>query len=426
MNCEQFLETHGFGPASVDEEALLAAFREEMEGGLSGRPGALAMLPSFLPIDRPVPAGDRVIVLDAGGTNLRVATVIFDEQGKGIIEDLEKHPMAGTTGELSAEAFFETLVDYLAPVLGRSERIGFCFSYPAEISPECDGKLLRWTKEIRAPQVVGRRIGQGLASCLERRGHQKRITILNDTTATLLAGKVAGQRRQFASHVGFILGTGTNTAYVERNERILKVAGLDRAGRQPINVESGGFRGCPQTVLDRDFDQTTANPGQQIFEKMVSGAYLGPLGLRVLAQGAEEGLLSAQGAALLTGVKALPTQELSVFLANPFEPGLLASLGWSPEDRATIHCLLSAVVARAARLAALNITAAVQKAEDGRDRLHPVGIILDGSTLHRTHRMAAQVEGHLDRLLGGRGLHFETMRVDEAPILGAAVAGLIR
>ncbi|MCS6898363.1 MAG: hypothetical protein RMJ98_01080 [Myxococcales bacterium] len=426
MNTEQFLETHGLGPASVDEEALLAAFREEMERGLSGRPGSLAMLPSYLPIDRPVPVGERVIVVDAGGTNLRVATVVFDEGGKASINDLQRYPMPGTKGELSRESFFEALADHLEPVLGCSKRIGFCFSYPAEISPECDGRLLRWTKEIRAPEVVGCWIGQGLAGYLERRGYRKRITMLNDTTATLLAGKVVGQRRRYESYVGFILGTGTNTAYVERNERILKATGLEGAGRQPINIESGGFGRCPQTALDRDFDRTTANPGQQTFEKMISGAYLGSLGLRVLQQGASEGLLSAVGASLLSGVQALTTQELSAFLANPFEPGLLASLGWSPADRGIVHHLLSAVVARAARLAAINLTAAVLKAEAGRDRLHPVGVTLDGSTLHRTHRMAAQIEQHLDRLLRAQGVHFETIRVEEAPILGAAVAGLLR
>jgi len=83
-----FLRTLGISTDSIGVEPLLDAFRTEMDAGLSGLPSSLAMIPTFIPVDRPVPAGVPVIVLDAGGTHLRAATVkqiqLKDDSGREI------------------------------------------------------------------------------------------------------------------------------------------------------------------------------------------------------------------------------------------------------------------------------------------------------------------------------------------------------
>ena len=237
-----FLKQNGLDVEGIDREALLAVFAEEMEAGLAGKPSSLMMIPSFISIDKPVKTDMPVVVLDAGGTNLRAAVVKINAQGKAEIGAFFKRPMPGTHGEVSAEAFYDAFADFLMPVIAESESIGFCFSYPAEIMPDCDARLLRWTKQIQVPSVVGTMIGSGLLKHLAQRGYQRRTVILNDTVATLLAGKSAGVARNYSAYVGFILGTGTNTAYVERNARITKRTDLDQANSMAINVESGAFR----------------------------------------------------------------------------------------------------------------------------------------------------------------------------------------
>ena len=80
------------------------------------------------------------------------------------------------------------------------------------------GTAGHFSKEIRAPEVEGTLVGAGLAEALERAGVRgKRTTVLlNDTTATLLAGRSAAEdTRQYDGYVGYILGTGTNAAYLE-------------------------------------------------------------------------------------------------------------------------------------------------------------------------------------------------------------------
>ena len=49
------------------------AFIGEMEKGLKGEESSLFMIPTYISIDKKVPAGERIIVVDAGGTNFRVA-----------------------------------------------------------------------------------------------------------------------------------------------------------------------------------------------------------------------------------------------------------------------------------------------------------------------------------------------------------------
>jgi len=86
----------------------------------------------------------------------------------------------------------------------------------------------------------------------------------------------------YDSFIGYILGTGTNTCYIENNPNILKNKSLDSSKSQIINIESGNFSLAPRTDLDHRFDNATSNPGSHTFEKMISGGYFGPLCLLVL------------------------------------------------------------------------------------------------------------------------------------------------
>ena len=123
---------------------------------------------------------------------------------------------------------------------------------------------------------------------------EKQIVLLNDTVATLLAGKSASIGRSYDSFIGYILGTGTNTCYIEKNQNILKNKQLNQERSQIINIESGDFARPPRTDLDILFDGTTTNPGSYKFEKMFSGGYFGGLALFILKAAADEGVFSEE------------------------------------------------------------------------------------------------------------------------------------
>ncbi len=422
----RFLAANGLGAAAIDPEAVLENFLQEMTEGLSGRKSSLAMIPTFITIDKPVTSNRRVIVIDAGGTNLRVATVEFDDRGVPKIDNFSQHDMPGSQREVGRDEFFNLFVEYLLPVAGLADSVGFCFSYAAEITPDRDGKLLTWTKEIKAPDVIGEAIGKNIAARLKARGFDRKFTLLNDTVAALLAGKSAGGTRRYDTYIGFILGTGTNTSYVEKNVNIVKRDDLDPNGAQAINVESGNFSGAPQGPLDLTFDRTTANPGAYTFEKMISGAYLGGLCLHVLKAAAGQGLFSSSGRRTISALEEMSTIQVDAFLRNPFS-GDTQPLNPQPdENKELILHLFSGVIERAALLAAINISAAVLKSGGGKSPLHPVCVNAEGSTFYKTKDFRFRVEEHLRKILGGRDIFYELIQVDDSPLIGAAVAGLAR
>jgi hexokinase len=421
-----FSARHGLCPEGVDQAALLAEFLREMDRGLSGAGGSLAMIPSFISVDRPVPRDKPVVVMDAGGTNLRVAIVSFPASGAPVIRSFARHGMPGTAGEVGREEFFRQLAECLVPVADQAEWIGCCFSYAVDMGPDGDGRLLTWTKEVRAPEVVGEYIGRHVLAALRARGFERKIILLNDTIATLLAGKTAGESRRYGSYVGFILGTGTNIAYVEANRNIRKRNDLDPAGSQAINVESGNFARRAQTDVDAAYDRTTSTPGRYMFEKMISGAYLGGLCLQTLKTAAQEGVFSPAAAERIEAQSALSTKEMDNFLGNPFAEGPLVNHPENDGDREIMCRIMAQVVERAAALTAVNLGAAIIKCGAGHDPLHPVCANVDGSTFYKTRGYKSLVEEHLRRLLRPRGIFCEMIHVEHSPVLGAAVAGLTR
>ncbi|UCF17685.1 MAG: hypothetical protein JSW59_09525, partial [Phycisphaerales bacterium] len=220
----QFLKDSGMWYEDIDMDEFCDIFRGQMQAGLAGQSSSLAMIPTYIEVGKEIPSDKRVIVLDAGGTNFRVAAVHFDRPGKPVIDDFVQKPMPGLENEVGKEEFFATIVEYMTGVVDAGESIGFCFSYPTEILPNKDGKLIRFCKEVKAQGVEGELIGQNLVAAIKKAGYKgdKRVTILNDTVATLLAGMSASGQRTFDSYIGFILGTGSNCCYIESNCKITK------------------------------------------------------------------------------------------------------------------------------------------------------------------------------------------------------------
>ena len=86
--------------------------------------------------------------------------------------------------------------------------------------------------------------------------------------------------------------------------------------------------------------------------------------------------------------------------------------------------VFTAVIDRAALLTAVNILAVVIKSGSGQDQSRPVCVNIDGSTYYKTFGLAEKVQAHLGAMLKQRGLHIRCIQVDDAPVVGAAIAGL--
>jgi hexokinase len=414
----------------IDMEETCNIFLQEMQRGLAGQRSSLAMLPTYIETGRRIPKSRLVIVMDAGGTNFRAATVFFGDDGKAVVENFKVYSMPGMKGEVSKSKFFGTMAGYIEQVVDKSRNIGFCFSYPIEMFPNKDGRVLYFSKEIQATEVVGAMIGESLNVAIGALGHKgsKQIVLLNDTVATLLAGRADPGGRIFDSHIGFILGTGTNTSYVESNSNITKAKDLDPGKSQIVNVESGGFGKAPRGAIDREFDESSRSPGVNVFEKMISGAYLGPLCLKTVHVAGEAGLFSKAAVGKFKRIKELSTKDINDFMYRPEgrgNPLSSAVAGLSQDDAATVYYVVDGLIERAAKLTAVNLSSAAIKCGKGRNPCRPVCIVAEGTVFYHLKSLKQRVECYLKQYLEEqKNIYYEIVNVENATLIGAAIAGL--
>ena len=260
-----------------DLEDIRKAMTGRIREGLKKEGGQIKALATYLPPPS-IESGGRAMVIDIGGTNIRAAIISFSSEGKVLIE---KGP--AVTPLISnwdqAEDFFGCQSDLalsLSPPPGLP--IGYCFSYPTTATPDRDGILIRWNKQLKVPDVVGQKVGDLLLSAFRERGYRSSgIAILNDTVAALLGADLEfSAKGGFSDFIGLIVGTGTNmAAYLPTQLLSAKLLNDDYAHeRMAVNLESGNFSPPHLSRFDYELDATRKNAGLQLMEKTVSGRFI--------------------------------------------------------------------------------------------------------------------------------------------------------
>jgi len=421
-----FLSKHNF-VNHVDIWSSAQAILDDMKKGLKKEKADQDMIRTFCNPPKTSAKGKSVIVIDAGGTNFRSCLVTFDANGVPSISDMEKTRMPGVEKELNRKEFFEQFAVNLEHLKNKADRIGFCFSYPMEIKENGDGVLLGFSKEVKAPEVVGCEIGKCLKEVLESHGWNtiKRITLCNDTVAALLAGAAcATEADRYSSYIGYILGTGMNAAYVQPDCDCCKVK------KQIIVCESGKFTSVNQSEFDIAFDKTTVRPGTFLLEKCCSGAYLGPVSWYALQAAAKDGLFSEKVNQAILKLDVLTLIEIDKFLHGPYNKdcvlGKIACEIATDEDTDKIFQILDAIVERSARYAAAILIACSIQTGEGKISSKPICILCDGTTFFKTYKVKERVYGYLDEILTRQlGIYWNIVSCDNDITLGASIAGLI-
>jgi len=441
-----FARSYGFHYDLCDPAVLVRDARIDMEHGLKGKPSPMAMIPSYLSPVSKVPANKTVIALDAGGTNFRAARVRFTEEGKPQAEGTRKAAMPGTKGRVSAAEFYNQIADLAEPLIKEAkdapDGIGFCFSYPMTMREDGDGIPIQFSKEVDAPEVLGKPVGQGLREALEQRGIKvpHNIVLLNDTAATLLSGlgqipADGGKNRGPDKYgvpggpmVGFILGTGFNTAYPEKE--IPKINFFSQENPQIVVCESGNCIPRYLGILDREFDNTTKHPGTFLLEKASAGAYLGPLTFHILKQAINDDVLAFKRSAEFASWPALETRYLNEFMNAPLsKEGPVGELFGNDELDAirSFAYLTSIVTKRGAMFSAAIVAAAVERMDKGYDPFAPVRIAVEGTTYMIYRGMREALESYLHVMLNrDKPRSYIISPVEQASLFGAATAALSR
>ncbi|KAK9908508.1 hypothetical protein WJX75_008860 [Coccomyxa subellipsoidea] len=373
---------------------LAKAFQDELEAGLEQK-SSLLMIPTMVDM---LPQGHEsgdYYAIDLGGTNLRV---LYTRLGKGPKEvEAEAIELSPIPPEMQS-CPVEELMDYVAGhLIDWSEQqhcsikehelpiIGFCFSFPVEQTAVDAGKLLRWTKGYTNPGAVGMDPAKLLTDAFKRRGINVHIgALVNDTVGTLAAARYIDGQDTIAA---MIMGTGTNACYMELLGRITKWLPhyRPRTSDMVVNIEWPGFQAAELPVLeeDRQLDEESNNPGQQRFEKLTAGLYMGDIARRIILRAAEEReLFQGRVPQELRTMEIFPTKFVGI-AAQDDTADLSRTAGVlqrafgmdpdsiSPQDRKEVKEICAMVTVRSARLVAAAVCGIMRHL--GRDEGDPEG-----------------------------------------------------
>uniref|UniRef100_A0A674EQ28 hexokinase n=1 Tax=Salmo trutta TaxID=8032 RepID=A0A674EQ28_SALTR len=281
---------------------IMKRFRMELGNGLgqdTNPTATVKMLPTFV---RSIPDGSEkgdFIALDLGGSAFRILRVKVSHEKK---QTVQMESQVYDTPEDIIHGSGTQLFDHVAECLGdfmekqnikdKKLPVGFTFSFPCAQTKLNESFLLNWTKRFKASGVEGMDVVALLNKAIKKRGDYDAdiMAVVNDTVGTMMTCGFDDQRCE----VGIIIGTGTNACYMEELRHIDLVEGDE--GRMCINTEWGAFgdNGMLEdirTEFDREIDRGSLNPGKQLFEKMVSGMYMGELVRLILVKMAKEEFL---------------------------------------------------------------------------------------------------------------------------------------
>ena len=274
-------------PAAKLKE-ITSHFVDELTKGLTVEGGSIPMNPTWV---MSFPTGHETgtfLALDMGGTNLRVCEITLTEEKGEFDITQSKYRMPEELKSGNAEELWEYVADCLQQFIeyhhGEGDlealHLGFTFSYPATQDYIDHGVLQRWTKGFDISGVEGHDVVPMFQAAIAKRGVPIKFTaLINDTTGTLIASAYTDDQMK----IGCIFGTGCNAAYMEEVGCVPKLAYMKLDPKTPIaiNCEWGAFdnehKVLPRTKYDEIIDRDSPRPGQQSFEKMIAGLYLGEI-----------------------------------------------------------------------------------------------------------------------------------------------------
>jgi hexokinase len=319
---------------------IVERFREELDDGLSKNDQNIPMNLAWTRLPTGKEKG-TILTLDLGGTNLRVCKVTLHGDEKSAKEKSEldqqqyKLPQDLKIGD--ADGLWTFIADKLEAFVRdkgldkmyskeKPMPLGFTFSYPARQERIDHAVLQTWTKGFDIKGVEGKDAAQQLREKMEEKELPfELVCVINDTVGAMIASAYNDPE----TIVGAIFGTGCNAAYMATISDIKKLdSGDDRvstfAGDQSekselkmaINCEYGAFdnahRVLPRTTFDKQIDKESPRPGEQTFEKLSAGLYLGEIFRLILVDLADRSLVfKGQDTAKLRQSYSLDTGFLS-------------------------------------------------------------------------------------------------------------------
>lgn len=394
---------------------IVQHFLVEFQKGLESDASSLSMLPSYvtqLPTGREV---GKYLALDLGGTNFRVCEVFLESQPQVRIRQ-KKFSIPESAKNADGERLFDFLADSVEAFLKDSGisstetelELGFTFSFPVKQTGINSGELSSWSKGFNCKNTMGKDVVKMLNDAFQRKKMKVHVAALvNDTVGTLMASAYSDPQ----TYIGVILGTGTNASYVEKIENIKKWKGpTPKSKKMIINTEWGSFDEekvvLPLNRYDRQLDEQSNNPGKHIYEKMISGLYLGEI-VRITCLSLIKRNLLFDGQTSTTFLRpnsfeiqylSRIERDYSVDLSDTkmILQDLLKIPCTTARDRRIVRRIVELVGIRSARLSACGISALLTQME----KMDGCTVAIDGAIFEYYPHYANRIRDAIHELLG--------------------------
>ena len=399
-------------------------FKKDLQLGLKDvSSSSMRMLKSYIGLPSGKETGE-FLALDFGGTNVRVIRYRLEGEGHSKIIRHVAEPLivAGEYDYVGKGSTQEQMFDFLAKLIddaieGDRETkfyLGHTFSFPSSQDDLYNAKLIIWTKEFATSGVEGEIVNDLLKNALNRRGikNVEPIAVINDTVAVLLSAAY----KNSDIFIGSIYATGHNTCYLEPSIKDPKGVGN---GGMILNLECGNFMKLTPNKFDTAFDQKSEKPGEQRFEKMVSGRYMCELFGMAIAELLNEnkhydGLTSVDMSMIISDISE-NLEKVSEIMENKVGKKLLL------EDLKKIQELAAAIVIRSARLVTASYVGIIWQLA-GDEKIIPQHIAVDGSVYEKMPLVQENINKALQELLGKDAEKVDTILDNGGSGLGAAIA----
>jgi len=230
-------------------------FVRELENGATNTGGTLPFIRHNLATASLVEPNGTFQTLVIGGSFYQKAKM---KKINGNIQILE-HDQGPQPPFLSKQDLMSFIEGHIDPEVSV---IALNFAYPmTPISRDglLDGRLQSGSKENTFEDLVGQNVGEEIEKYMtEQHNRTIRVSAANDTICLLLSGLI---HHDWDGISAGIVGTGLNFAIF-----------LDK--HITVNLESAAFSNFPQSEAGKEIDRTSAAPGDALYEKEISGAYL--------------------------------------------------------------------------------------------------------------------------------------------------------
>lgn len=414
----------------VKKEDLLKLsdfFLVEMEKNLCSTERHITMLDTHI---EKTPSGNEkgtFLTLDVGGTNLRVCIVTLcgDRKTKGFsktfkIKEEKKKGTAIAFFDYVSECIEKSLPDLLKwfdkenkgeEFLNKSSGyfpLSFTFSFPVEQKSVKKGILLNLSKGFTCSGMVGEDVVDLLQNALVKRKLPIQVVcLINDAVGTLMS---AAYKRENVI-AGVVIGTGTNASYFEKTKKRI------------INVEWADFGNgmLPRNRFDIILDEGTANKEKHLYEKMISGKYLGEL-FR---------LFLIDSSSFFSGEKEIPTipfsintEAMSIFFTKKINNEKKAfGIELTQNNKELILKVCEIIYKRSAALIAAGISALYKRVGVKRDE--SINISIDGSIYSKTIDYSKVVDDFIKIILPEESHQIVITEETDGSNIGGAVVSVI-